>query len=1071
MRFPDRQQSVSVPVFEPLEQRLLLDGQPSAPLSIDLQPGSDSGIHDDDDLTNITQPVVDVVAAAGGHTIRMFRAGSPLGEAQQVEGALYRYTFAAGELSEGENTITAQASDGGQDSPHSPPLAVTLDTTAPTVAGVEPGSGLSLDGNDYVETEARNWGFGATATVSAWIRTTDGLGTILSLAHGSYDDEVLLYVTGGKARIYQHKSSGSYWYRESLSTVNTGQWVHVAATIDGSGTEGLRIFVNGVEETGPAGQAGAPSDIVDTTPRLVTLGWRPNRYGPEAFSGQMDEVRLWDHARTPAEIVADVNRRMAGDEPGLAGYWPLDDGFGLTAADLGPFGQDGTLGKSPGGSSPAATPAWTSSGARVERNVLRVAFDDAVGMDATTVGDPGNYSLLASGQDGTFGEGDEFTPAVTLDNIRYDADSRVAVLEYSAPLPNEYYQLTIDGAATVTDAAGNALGGGADHVSATMEISRLARVSVDLQAGSDSGASDEDNVTSEKRPTVDVTVDGDGTLRVDLDGAGGYDVNEPVAAGTYTYTAPTEIADGTVNIEARFEPWIGPAVSTVLPVTIDSAGPVVTSVGPGACLSFDGVDDFVQAPDSASLDVTTEFTLEAWILPKQFAGADRALISKVGGVGGNNGYQLGFARTGDAFLAFNAPGEGWPTNVVRTPVLDVLNEWTHIAGTYDHDTLRIYVNGVLAGSETIGPKSVVNSALTLRISGDDNQHVYFNGSIGEVRVWNVARDAAAIQADMPRRLAGDEAGLVGYWPLDEGAGQTVEDRSGNGNHGTLGGGNAVQRPARAACDAPIERSEIRVAFDDLTALDPSTAVDTGNYLLQASGQDGDFTDGDEVDLTAMLSHVVFDETDQVATLYFLQPFADDHYRLTVSGAAGVLDFAHNRLLDGADFVSETFEIIDASAAVAIDMQAGSDTGGSDSDDLTAETRPTFDVTVSKRGNIEVDYDGDGQSDASHEMSEPGTRSFTPEPGQELADGDYDVRATLTPWVGEPVSAVLPVIIDTAGPALRAGGADLQFDGADDWAFTPPLQGAFADESVTLELWFRPDGPGVLVSEADTTYSA
>lgn len=65
----------SCPLFELLEPRLLLNGAPPAPLLVDLQPASDSGVHDDDDLTNIGTSVIDITAAQEGDTIRVYLGG------------------------------------------------------------------------------------------------------------------------------------------------------------------------------------------------------------------------------------------------------------------------------------------------------------------------------------------------------------------------------------------------------------------------------------------------------------------------------------------------------------------------------------------------------------------------------------------------------------------------------------------------------------------------------------------------------------------------------------------------------------------------------------------------------------------------------------------------------------------------------------------------------------------------------------------------------------------------------------------------------------------------------------
>ena len=68
------------------------------------------------------------------------------------------------------------------------------------------------------------------------------------------------------------------------------------------------------------------------------------------------------------------------------------------------------------------------------------------------------------------------------------------------------------------------------------------------------------------------------------------------------------------------------------------------------------------------------------------------------------------------------------------------------------------------------------------------------GLIDEVRIWGVARTQAEIRADMRRRLDGNESGLVAYWPLDEGGGETIYDRTANSHGGLLGGGAVTSRP-------------------------------------------------------------------------------------------------------------------------------------------------------------------------------------------------------------------------------------------------------------------------------------
>jgi hypothetical protein len=202
-------------------------------------------------------------------------------------------------------------------------------------------------------------------------------------------------------------------------------------------------------------------------------------------------------------------------------------------------------------------------------------------------------------------------------------------------------------------------------------------------------------------------------------------------------------------------------------------GAAVASGKVGKAFSFDGVDDSIDVPDSNALDLTTRFTLSAWINPSspQLDPAQGAIISKIGGGGGNNGYQFGLTGlNGVLYCQFNASGEQWPTNslAVNLPNPIAVGQWSHVACTYDNADLQIYVNGLLAGSMFVGLKNVVNSTSTLRISGDDNSNGFFHGLIDEVQIYNRALSQAEVQSV----FAADSAGVSKvrnriYWSEDD----------------------------------------------------------------------------------------------------------------------------------------------------------------------------------------------------------------------------------------------------------------------------------------------------------------
>jgi uncharacterized delta-60 repeat protein len=170
----------------------------------------------------------------------------------------------------------------------------------------------------------------------------------------------------------------------------------------------------------------------------------------------------------------------------------------------------------------------------------------------------------------------------------------------------------------------------------------------------------------------------------------------------------------------------------------------------GQAYTFSGTD-YVQVPDSPSLDVTTEFTMDAWINPSVLHNGVPmgGIISKIGGGGGNNGYQFGLTTNNtQLWCQFNAPGEPWPQNqlIATVPGGVPLNQWTHVACTYDHADIKIFANGALIGTQNIGPKTVVNTSSSLRISSDDNNNVFFTGRIDEPEVYNRALSQAEIQS-------------------------------------------------------------------------------------------------------------------------------------------------------------------------------------------------------------------------------------------------------------------------------------------------------------------------------------
>lgn len=165
----------------------------------------------------------------------------------------------------------------------------------------------------------------------------------------------------------------------------------------------------------------------------------------------------------------------------------------------------------------------------------------------------------------------------------------------------------------------------------------------------------------------------------------------------------------------------------------------------GNALNFDGTNDSVGVADSNSLDLTTAMTLSAWVKPDAISGKWQDLIFKERGSSGSYGLDADGPGTSRPSVAF-ARADG--VYVMTGPTALTAGQWAHVAGTWDGQNLKLYVNGTLVRTVArTGP--ILTSSDPLRIGGTavfgGNQYV--DGTIDEVRVYNRALTAQEVQAD------------------------------------------------------------------------------------------------------------------------------------------------------------------------------------------------------------------------------------------------------------------------------------------------------------------------------------
>ncbi|MGV3594327.1 MAG: LamG-like jellyroll fold domain-containing protein [Sediminibacterium sp.] len=211
---------------------------------------------------------------------------------------------------------------------------------------------------------------------------------------------------------------------------------------------------------------------------------------------------------------------------------------------------------------------------------------------------------------------------------------------------------------------------------------------------------------------------------------------------------------------------------------------------PARALNFDGLNDFVSIPHHASLNPATGLTVEGWIYPTDGISPSQSVIGK--STNQVQGYI--FPRTDDGWKSFSfyvhLEGQGWSIISAAYPSI---NEWHHVAATYDGFTMKIYLDGELKATKAItGIISSNQNPITIGaqpgFSGE-----FFKGNVDEIRIWNRPLEECEIDNNRSCQLnPAIQNGLAAYYRFNQGlAGvnnittTTVSDISGNINNGTL----------------------------------------------------------------------------------------------------------------------------------------------------------------------------------------------------------------------------------------------------------------------------------------------
>jgi hypothetical protein len=662
---------------------------------------------------------------------------------------------------EGRRLLSFGALSGPQDPPAQPSITLTNAFIAGKI-----GNALSFTAvNNNVDADMGNppdhhLDLGANATIETWMKFDSIPDGQLSVFIGKDDPS-----TGNRWAFGYAKNAGAanatemmvtnpaagadVWFASTAWTPVLGQWYHLAVVKSGNNYTFYKDGVaNGTASLGFA---------IPTVDARLTLGQIENT---RWFKGALDDVRLWNTARTATQISSNRLSELTGSESDLAGYWKMNEAGGASIADASANHATGYLYGLTGLSVPALS---SRPGAAAS---IFLDFD-------------GDYV-------GTWGVDHPGTI------IPYDND-------------------------------GNLLAFSAVELSSISSI--WARVA-EFYSPFDINVTTVEPASFGPREAVHVEIGGDGAWAGQVGGiafVGGF--NAPDYPGRLCFVFPAKLGNGdpkavadvcghesghvlglqhTVpNGDAQRWPLMGNAWNSVRALWWYGAAPNENPVGiqddlalltdnvssaiykPGRlsnAVSMDLVNTGVYAdagdPPDNHLDIGASATVETWVkfdvLP---TNNFYTFIAKDVAAGNLNkwifGYANNFSGVANATI-FHINGVNGSVMVRSNAWTPVIGQWYHLAVVKSGTSYTFYRDGVADGTSTSINVPDVNGPVTL---GQCEGSFHLAGALDDVRVWNVARSAAQIQAASNSELVGSEGGLVGYWKLNEAGGTTLADSS------------------------------------------------------------------------------------------------------------------------------------------------------------------------------------------------------------------------------------------------------------------------------------------------------
>jgi hypothetical protein len=278
--------------------------------------------------------------------------------------------------------------------------------------------------------------------------------------------------------------------------------------------------------------------------------------------------------------------------------------------------------------------------------------------------------------------------------------------------------------------------------------------------------------------------DSDTTIASQSEQVFNYPTSDKILASVYEVIPSSTVNDTTITFDSSSKYNQQDSTKT----TVYSGNLTLENNANTNYVQFNGSSGYAHMPYNAIYAPTSSITVECFAnLSNWSISSNQDLVSKLE----TGGYAIIVLPGSVSFQCYT--GSAYAS--VAIPSTNISSGWHRVSGSFDGRYLKIYLDGNLMNTTDLGStghaiKYSSNNDLMFAAnpgSGNspDSTPEYFKGSLGDIRIWNIACDNNTIKNDCFKALNGNETGLVEYWKINEGNGTILINSVAGGNNATL----------------------------------------------------------------------------------------------------------------------------------------------------------------------------------------------------------------------------------------------------------------------------------------------